>query len=606
MRKNIVTACFFGLLSMNALSQEFKGQFNSTNAGNPWQHFVEEYTFDRTINKDAWRLQKSGLHASFASTDELFFRTEVPELQKETMSWTATGWKGERLNAQILVWSPDTIKQVRFRVSDLKSSSGKIISKENVEISLVRYVVSNFPYGVKNVTCGPSEYKNLYMMPDKFENFDRFDIPEKTTRPVWLSLNVPQQAEAGTYKGTVEVKSEQATQILPIEITIQNMSLPPPNEWKHRLDLWQNPWVVAVRNNLKPWSVEHVVLLKKHLQLYADAGGTFITTYGVHSPWADVSYTPEGGMIDWIKKKDGSWAFDYTIFDKYVELAMSLGIDRAITIYSPVPWGFRFKYTDEVSGNYIYESWAPTTEVFKNSWNIFLTDLKKHLELKGWFNKTYLGINENTMEETLAAIKVIKEHSSLWKITYAGNWHKELDDLLDDYSFLYGNESDSNVVKNRMSKGFTTTYYVCCNPPFPNNFVFSPPIEGRWISWYSAAKGYSGFLRWAYDAWPADVTRDARHTHWAAGDCFLVYPGGSNCIRLVKLREGIVDFEKIRILREKVSRSTDRRVKKLANDLEKHLQVFLQEKKFDTQKITNDVLKGRQFIEQLSALLATP
>ena len=41
------------------------------------------------------------------------------------------------------------------------------------------------------------------------------------------------------------------------------------------------------------------------------------------------------------------------------------------------------------------------------------------------------------MSQTLAAIRVIKEHSKDWRITYAGDWHPELDTLLDDYCFLY-------------------------------------------------------------------------------------------------------------------------------------------------------------------------
>src|SRR5678815_220952 len=103
---------------------------------------------------------------------------------------------------------------------------------------------------------------------------------------------------------------------------------------------------------------------------------------------------------------------------------MSVGIDEAITLYTPVPWGFRFRYMDEATGLYKHESWAPTSAAFKDFWDVFLTDLKKHLEQKGWFNKTYIGINENPLAETMAAINVVKEHSPKWKITYAGNWHK--------------------------------------------------------------------------------------------------------------------------------------------------------------------------------------
>ena len=608
MKKNSIITGLFCFISAAGISQSYKGQLDLSKLPVPPQHYEQEYTFDTTLNPDAWRSQKQGLHVSFASTDELYFRTEVPELGKETTSWIATGWKGERINAQVLVWSPDTLEQVRFNVSDLKSSTGKLISKNNVQVNMVRYVASNYPYGAKDATCGAGNYKNLYLMPDKFVPMDigieRFDVPGKTIRPVWISLDVPQQAEAGTYKGMIEVKAENYKQALQVQITVQNQVLPKPHDWKHRLDLWQNPWVVAWENNVKPWSEDHKLLLKKHLRLYADAGGTFITTYAVHSPWSDNSYMIEGGMIDWIKQKNGTWKFDYSIFDQYVQLAMSVGIDKAITLYTPVPWGFRFRYTDEATGNYKYESWPPDSKIFKDTWNVFLTDLKKHLEQKGWFGKTYLGINENAMEQTLAAIKVIKEHSPKWKITYAGDWHKELENLLNDYCYLYGKESDVNVVKNRAAKGFTTTYYVCCNPPYPNNFVFSPPIEGRWLSWYTLAHGYDGFLRWAYDAWPADPSRDARHTMWPAGDCFLVYPGGNNCIRFEKLREGIVDFEKVRILREKAAKSANSNVKKLASELEEHLKVFLVEKDFDTKKITGDVIKGRELVEQLSNLLA--
>jgi hypothetical protein len=603
-----ITRFFLVVCSMNpviqfAYGQVYKGQIGFSKIPFPSQHYQEEYTFDTTLNPEAWKAQKRGLHVSFATTDELFFRSEVPELKNENLVWDAIGWRGERLNTQLLVWSPDTLNQIRFIISDLKKSNGKSISSNAIKSHMVRYVVSNYPYGAKDATCGVSEYKNLYLMPDRFEEFDRFNLPGKTTRPVWLSLDIPAATEPGIYNGTIEAKTENYTTTLYVKITVQNQTLPSTHNWKHRLDLWQNPWAVAWENHLKPWSDEHKALLKKHLKLYADAGGTYITTYAVHSPWADNSYMIEGGMIEWIRKKSGAWKFDYKIFDEYVQLAMGVGIDRAITIYTPVPWGFRFRYTDEKTGNYVYESWSPESKEYKNAWNAFLTDLRKHLQQKGWLEKTYLGINENEMKETLAAIKVIKDHSKQWKITYAGDWHPELDSLLDDYCFLYGKESNIDIVKQRTARGKTTTYYVCCNPPVPNNFLFSPPVEGRWQGWYSAAHGYNGFLRWAYDAWPADPLRDARHPFWPAGDCFLIYPGANSCIRFEKMREGISDYEKIRILKEKAAKSTDKNVQNLVQQLNRHLQIFLTEKDFETEKITGDVDKGKKIVEQLSNAL---
>ena len=43
--------------------------------------------------------------------------------------------------------------------------------------------------------------------------------------------------------------------------------------------------------------------------------------------------------------------------------------------------------------------------------------------------------------------------------------------------------------------------------------------------------------------------QDTRFRTWAAGDCFLFYPGGRSSVRMEKLLEGIQDFEKVRILK---------------------------------------------------------
>mgnify|MGYP001271596685 CR=1 FL=1 len=58
-----------------------------------------------------------------------------------------------------------------------------------------------------------------------------------------------------------------------------------------------------------------------------------------------------------------------------------------------------------------------------------------------------------------------------------------------------------------------------------------------------------GFLRWAYDSWGEDPLLDTSYVTWTAGDCFLGYPDGRSSIRFERLREGIQDYEKIRLVR---------------------------------------------------------
>src|SRR5882757_3872493 len=192
----IVLGCILSALFTTAQTQ--KGEIEITKVPEAKEHYQDEYTFDSPTEPARWLNQKPGLQVSFASTDQMYFRTEVPDV-KETSAWEIAGWKGERVNTMILVWSPDTLKQVRFVLKDLSNAKGQILGKKNIQLNMVRYVVSNYPYNASDVTCGNSPYKNIYLMPDRFEAFERFDLPGRTVRPVWLSLDIPSTAEAGTY-----------------------------------------------------------------------------------------------------------------------------------------------------------------------------------------------------------------------------------------------------------------------------------------------------------------------------------------------------------------------------------------------------------------------
>ena len=390
--RRILAACCLSCLAAAPLraqdGQEHHALIAPGKVPVPPYHFLSEYTFDAPGDPLRWAKEPKGLSVSFASTDQAYFRSEVPDLPQPSQVWEAAGWKGERLNTELVVWSPDTVSQIRVAVSDLVNDKGNVLAGANVHVYLVRYVVSNYPYGANQVSCGATDSNPPYLMPDRLEPFQRFDLPASTARPIWVSLDIPAATPPGLYRGTIDVSSDKGRATLRTQITVQDQTLPPPGDWKFRLDLWQNPWVIAWYYHVAPWSEEHQALLKEHLRLYAEAGGKYITTYAVQSPWSDNSYMIEGTMIEWTKRSDGTWKFDYDIFDRYVRLAMAAGITKAITIYTPLPWGNRFRYLDERSGNYVYETWAPDSGTFASVWRAFLSDLKRHLEQRGWFNRT--------------------------------------------------------------------------------------------------------------------------------------------------------------------------------------------------------------------------
>jgi hypothetical protein len=517
-------------------------------------HPAYELDDGTSANPAEWAAVGPGLHVSFASKDACYLRYAVPGITP-AREHSETAWRGERVNLLALAWAAENFGQVRLVAGPLRNDKGNLIAPENVQVRFVRYVASSRPFASLDSGCGEAGGSQIWLLPDLLDPLPRMDLEARTTRPIWISIDVPRDAEPGLYSGEVKVTSQGANTIpMRLNLEVQAAVLPVSADWRFRLDLWQNPWAVAHCHGLKAWSGAHLDVLRPHLRMLAEAGAKSITTYVCHSPWKDDTYVADSTMVEWIRKPDGSWTFDYSIFDKYVELAMECGLGDSITCYTMLPWGHRVRFLDMGTGDYSWREWPPDSEDFKNFWPVFLKDLRRHLVEKGWFGRSYMGINERKMEETLAAIRTLKEDSREWRITYAGNWHTELDELLDDYCVIIDKTMSPEQIPSRRRAGKTTTFYVCCHPPRPNNFVFSPPAENAWMGWYASAFGYDGFLRWAYDSWAGDPARDARHVLFPAGDCFLVYPGSRSSVRFERLREGIVDFEKVRILRELLER----------------------------------------------------
>jgi len=82
----------------------------------------------------------------------------------------------------------------------------------------------------------------------------------------------------------------------------------------------------------------------------------------------------------------------------------------------------------------------------------------------------------------------------------------------------------------------------------------------------------------------------------------MVYPGSSS-VRFEKLREGISDYEKIRIIRSLAAKSSDASVKILLSALDEHLKKFINEKNFNEEQLKNEVDNGRELLNELSEKL---
>jgi hypothetical protein len=499
----------------------------------------------------AWTSIDDACHVSFATTDLAFPKHEVPRLAREVRSWSGKAWRGERIHAQVLVWSKKPLTQLRATPASLTAGKGETIPSSTMRTRFVRYVLSERPLGSRTADCGENATQAAYLVPDVLDGAARFDLIGSTVRPMWITIDVPGTTLPGIYRGMIEIKTAEAPAVpLSLELEVLGGTVPLPAQWSIRVDLWQNPWAVARQHRIEPWSPAHLALLREHLKMLADIGQTYVSAYITESPWHDDTYVADGSMVEWIREPGGHFSFDYRIFDTYVGLAMAAGIDKAISCFTMIPWNGRVRYQDRETGEYRWETWATDSREYEFFWRAFLADLRGHLTRKGWFAKTYLEVNERSLEDTLRAINLARSDSPSWKVTYAGNHHPELVESVDDLCTVLGHETPAPEILARREHRRTTTFYVCCTPPFPNDFPFSPPAENVWMGWHAAATGMDGFLRWAWDSWPAEPLQDSRHVRFPAGDTFLVYPGPTASVRMERLREGFVDYEKLRLVRQ--------------------------------------------------------
>lgn len=511
---------------------------------------------------------------SWGSTD-VRYKKEVPPSVDIKKNLTLSAWKGERVCAQFVIWSGEEIKELNFSAGDLRSGE-ESIGEEHLTTAFVRYVMTDELNKDGNGGCGqrpdPTKFDST-LVADPIDHITpSLLIPSHSTQGGWVSIHIPSQVKAGAYRGTILVKDgEKVISTLGITVNVGQRTLPPPSEWAFHLDLWQNPYAVARYYQVTPWSKEHFDYMRPHMKLYADAGGKSITASIMHKPWNGQTYDYFESMVTWIKKADGTWMFDYTVFDKWVEFMMEMGIRKQINCYSMVPWKLSFRYFDQATNSLQSVSTQPGEAVYEDMWLAMLRSFAAHLKQKGWFGITYISMDERPMETMLKTLEIIRKADKDFKVSLAGAYHKELVYELDDYCVALRMKYPEDVKRQRKQAGKVTTFYTSCEEARPNTFSFSPPAETEWFAWYSAKEGLDGYLRWALNSWVEHPLQDSRFHTWAAGDTYLIYPGGRSSLRFEHLIDGIQAYEKIRLLKKEYAEKGDKR--KL-NQLDKALQLF--------------------------------
>lgn len=497
-----------------------------------------------------WNALSKGLHATWGSRDELYTIYRVPQLT-ETTEAEITAWKGERANIEAVLYSKSNQGNLRVRFVD---SNSKVLSW--CKARFLNYIITD-----DYKTCGTHDMKlEKWLVPDVIDQDKPHAVPARETRPVWCSIEVPRDAATGAQRVSLQILNAKGKVVKTLGLTINvvNHTMPAVADQKFHLDLWQQPYAVSRYYGVERWSDAHIAALRPYLEALGKAGQKVVTTIMFYEPWGDQSHDKFSAMVKSTKKADGTWSYDYTIFDKYVELCAEYGINEQINCYSMVPWDMTFRYYDEASAKDVDVKTTTSSDTYKDIWNNFLEAFKKHLQAKGWFEKTCIAMDERGEDAMLDAYAIASAKG--FKMALAGNYHSSLNNKLYDYCIAMGQlrKFTKQQLQYRKDNNLLTTFYVCCADVEPNIYSNSLPAEAAFLPILAAANNLDGFLHWSWINWHETPLTDTRFRLFGSGDTYFYYPGNRSSVRFERLVEGIHQFEKIQILKKEYKDNSEK------------------------------------------------
>ena len=585
---NKVLLCLFiwTLSVNNAVSQFVAEKY-------PLIEYDELIVQSDTVDYKQWDKIQAEILLTWGSIDIRYPKHNITDY-KESNVMRLRAWRGERINAQAVIYTTKELKNVVVNKHSLNHRRN-VIPESSIRSSFVRYVMTDELNKDGSGGCGHRENKTEWdslLVADALDIVDKIDVKAYSVQPVWFTIDIPENIPHGKYTGTITVNGSNFKQMsLSIEVEVIDRTLKKSSEWDFCLDLWQNPYSVARYYQVPLWSKEHFDAMRPLMKMLANAGQKFITASIMHKPWNGQTEDHYDSMVTKVKKIDGTWEYKYSVFDRWVEFMLNdVGINGMISCYTLIPWNLSFDYYDEATNRLQFLKASPGDLEYSEYWIPFLKDFATHLREKDWFERTMISMDERALEDMVKAIEVIRNADSDFKIGLAGNYHKEIEQQLYFLCVPYEHSIPEDVRSNRRMEDKITTVYTCCTESFPNMFTFSLPYESAWTAIYSLANDFDGYLRWAVNSWPQDPLRDSRFRTWAAGDTYSIYPGPRSSIRFERLVEGIQACEKIKHLKELfIQNGNNRKIAELDKLLSRFTPEGLRESGKTPDKVLNDL-----------------
>ncbi len=202
---------------------------------------------------------------------------------------------------------------------------------------------------------------------------------------LWVEIDVPPGVRPGVYFGAVDFYTkERRVDTVPLAVNVR----PPAPQMEAGLELnfWQSWSAVEDYYDLEPFSQQWWGTVKEYVALLADSGQDVVQVGRRYVTFRRVA--------------DGQYQFDFTNFDRYVQLCTRLGITGPIEylamMNTKAPTSVFFR---DDTGTLMNREAEPGEAVYDEVWAAFLRSLLRHCDKQGWKERLRIFIADRPAQE---------------------------------------------------------------------------------------------------------------------------------------------------------------------------------------------------------------
>jgi hypothetical protein len=235
-----------------------------------------------------------------------------------------------RFSGQIAVRSDEPIEDLQAGMSALAATRGG--ARIPADAVTVRYAAVN-----PVQRGGDVHYAWLARIrTQRLDALVRRPPEEARTVAVWATVHVPRDTPAGAYRGTLTVRAKglEPTPV-PVELSVADWTVPDVKDWVSIFFAYQSPDTLAKYYKVPLWSDRHWKLIEASLKLLGEAGNAGL----VFPLLAESCKGNAESMVYWVRKADGTYDFDYSLFDRYLAAALKHHDPPRIKVAALIAYG---------------------------------------------------------------------------------------------------------------------------------------------------------------------------------------------------------------------------------------------------------------------------